>query len=90
MRLIHTPRIALRPHSGGLLHMEAPDTAVDPYTPDPDLRRWATEFLPRARRTVRGLQDAAIVGTSSACARFRPTSSPSLGACQVPSGSTSR
>ena len=90
VRLIHTPEIALRPHSGGLLHLEAPDAAVDLYTPDPDLRRWATEFLHRARRTVRGLQDAVVAATRSACARCPPTSSPSSAACPAPSGSTSR
>ena len=60
MRLVHTPEIALRPHSGGLLHLEAPDAAVDLHTPEPDLRRWAAALLRRAQQTVRGLIDARV------------------------------
>ncbi len=59
-RLVHTPEIALRPHSGGLLHLEAPDAAVDLHTPEPELRRWATALLRRAQQTVRGLIDARV------------------------------
>jgi hypothetical protein len=71
-RLIHTPRLALRPHPGGLLHLEAPDAAVDLHTPDRELRRWAAELLRRARGTVRGLDGAAgsamtAPGRSRAC-----------------------
>ena len=62
VRLIDTPRLALRPHSGGLLHLEAPDAAVDLHTPETGLRHWAGELLDRARRTVRGLDDAAVAG----------------------------
>jgi len=51
-RLVHTPEICLRPHPGGLLHLEAPDAAVDLHTPDPDLRRWAAELLRRAQARV--------------------------------------
>jgi D-hydroxyproline dehydrogenase subunit beta len=63
VRLMHTPEISLRPHPGGLLHLEAPDAAavVDLHTPQPELRRWAAELLRRARRTVRGLDDAQVV-----------------------------
>jgi hypothetical protein len=55
VRLLHTPDLALRPHPGGLLHLEAEDAAaaVDLHTPEPELRRWAAELLGRARRTVR-------------------------------------
>jgi D-hydroxyproline dehydrogenase subunit beta len=60
-RVIHTPLLALRPHSGGLLHLEAPDAAVDLHTPDSELRRWAAELLRRARQTVRGLDDARVI-----------------------------
>jgi glycine/D-amino acid oxidase-like deaminating enzyme len=77
VRVIHTPQLALRPHSGGLLHLEAPDAAVDLYTSDPDLRRWAPEFLHRARRTVRGLQDAAVVGYQ-VCVRPLPADGQSI------------
>ena len=60
VRLVHTPEVSLRPHSGGLLHLEAPDAAVDLHTPDPDLRRWAAVLLRRAQQTVRGLIDARV------------------------------
>jgi D-hydroxyproline dehydrogenase subunit beta len=88
VRLIHTPQLALRPHpggllhleapdAGGLLHLEAPDAAVDLHTPDPDLRRWAAELLHRARRTVRGLQDATVVGYQ-VCVRPLPADGQSI------------
>jgi D-hydroxyproline dehydrogenase subunit beta len=76
-RVIHTPRLALRPHAGGLLHLEAPDAAVDLHTPDADLRRWAAELLHRARRTVRGLDDAAVVGYQ-VCVRPLPADEQSI------------
>jgi len=60
--VVHAPQVHLRPHPGGLLHLEAPDAAVDLHTPEADLRRWAGELLRRARRVVRGLQDAEVVG----------------------------
>jgi D-hydroxyproline dehydrogenase subunit beta len=73
LRLLHTPELALRPHPGGLLHLEAPDAAeaVDLHTPEPDLRRWADELLRRARRTVRGLDDARVIETK-VCVRPLP------------------
>ena len=63
VRLLHTPDLAVRPHPGGLLHLEAEDAAaaVDLHTPEPELRRWGAELLRRARRTVRGLDDARVV-----------------------------
>ena len=63
VRLVHTPDLALRPHPGGLLHLEAEDAgaAVDVHTPEPELRRWGDELLHRARRTVRGLDHARVV-----------------------------
>ena len=60
VHLVHTPEICLRPHSGGLLHLEAPDAAVDLHTPELDLRRWAATLLRRAQQTVRGLIDARV------------------------------
>ena len=60
VRLVHTPEVSLRPHAGGLLHLEAPDAAVDLRTPEPDLRRWAATLLRRAQQTVRGLIDARV------------------------------
>ncbi len=60
VHLVHAPEICLRPHSGGLLHLEAPDAAVDLHTPETDLRRWAAALLRRAQQTVRGLIDARV------------------------------
>ena len=79
VRLVHTPDLALRPHSGGLLHLEAEDAAaaVDLYTPEPELRRWGDELLHRARRTVRGLDDARIV-EFKVCARPLPLDGQSI------------
>jgi len=54
--------VYLRPHAGGLVHLEAPDAAVDLHTPEADLRRWAGELLDRARRVVRGLDGASVAG----------------------------
>ena len=61
-RVVHTPEVYLRPHSRGLVHLEAPDAAVDLHTPGTELRRWAEELLRRARLAVRGLNDACVVG----------------------------
>ena len=77
VRVIHTPRLALRPHSGGLLHLEAPDAAVDLHTPETELRRWAGELLHRARRTVRGLDDATVAGYQ-VCVRPLPADEQSI------------
>jgi glycine/D-amino acid oxidase-like deaminating enzyme len=76
-RLIHTPRLALRPHSGGLLHLEAPDAAVDLHTPDTELRSWAAELLDRAQATVRGLDHATVVDYQ-VCVRPMPTDGQSI------------
>ena len=60
-RVIHTPQLAMRPHSGGLVQLEAPDAAVDLHTPGAELAGWAAELLHRGRRVVRGLDEAAVV-----------------------------
>jgi glycine/D-amino acid oxidase-like deaminating enzyme len=79
VRLLHTPDLALRPHPGGLLHLEAEDAAaaVDLHTPEPELRRWAAELLRRARCTVRGLDDAQVVAYQ-VCARPLPPDGQSI------------
>ena len=79
VRVVHTPEISLRPHSGGLLHLEAEDAAeaVDLHTPEPELRRWADELLRRARRTVRGLDDARVV-EFKVCVRPLPADGQSI------------
>jgi D-hydroxyproline dehydrogenase subunit beta len=60
-RVIHGPEICLRPEGDGLVHIEAPDAAVDMHTPQADLRRWATVLLSRAQRAVDGLEDADVL-----------------------------
>jgi glycine/D-amino acid oxidase-like deaminating enzyme len=76
-RVVHAPDIYLRPHSGGLVHLEAPDAAVDLHTPEPELRRWADELLSRARHTVRGLDDARVVAYQ-VCVRPMPADGQSI------------
>ena len=77
VRVVHTPEIALRPHSSGLLHLEAPDAAVDLHTPEPELRRWATALLRRAQQTVRGLTDASVE-QCQVCVRPMPADGQSI------------
>ena len=76
-RVVHTPEICLRRHSAGLVHLEAPDAAVDLHTPDPERRRWATELWDRARRTVRGLDHATVVDYQ-VCVRPMPADGQSI------------
>ena len=76
-RMVHAPDVFLRPHTGGLVHLEAPDAAVDLHTPRADLRRWADELLRRARNVVRGLQEAAVVGYR-VCVRPMPSDGRSI------------
>ncbi len=77
VRVVHTPQVCLRPHSGGLVHLEAPDAMVDLHTPEPELRRWAHELLHRARRAVGGLDDAGVVGYR-VCVRPMPADGRSI------------
>jgi glycine/D-amino acid oxidase-like deaminating enzyme len=77
VRLVHTPELALRPHPGALLHLEAPDAAVDLHTREAELARWAAELLRRAQRTVRGLDDARVVDYK-VCPRPMPTDGQSI------------
>jgi D-hydroxyproline dehydrogenase subunit beta len=76
-RMVHAPQVYLRPHAGGLVHLEAPDAAVDLHTPEADLRRWAAELLHRARRSVRGLDDASLV-SYRVCVRPMPADGRSI------------
>ena len=76
-RLIHTPEISLRPHPGALLHLEAPDAAVDLFTPETELQLRADELLRRAQRTVRGLDDARVTA-SQVCVRPMPADGQSI------------
>jgi glycine/D-amino acid oxidase-like deaminating enzyme len=77
IRVLHTPDLALRPHPGGLVHLEAPDATVDLHTPDPELRRWAAELLDRARHTVHGLDDTRVVAYQ-VCVRPMPADGQSI------------
>jgi D-hydroxyproline dehydrogenase subunit beta len=61
VRILHTPELSLRPHADGTVHLEAPDAAVDLHTPRSALRRWADGLLGRARRAIRGLDDARVL-----------------------------
>ena len=76
-RIMHTPLVDLRPHAGGLVHLEAPDAAVDLHTPEPELRRWARELLSRARGVVDGLDDASVTGYR-VCVRPMPADGRSI------------
>ena len=75
--MVHAPEVHLRPHSGGLVHLEAPDVAVDLHTPDAKLRDWAEELLRRARRVIRGLDDADVTGYR-VCVRPMPADGQSI------------
>jgi glycine/D-amino acid oxidase-like deaminating enzyme len=75
--LVHTPDLALRPHPGGLLQLEAPDAAVDLHTSQAELTRWAAELLRRAQRTVLGLEDAGVV-RYQVCVRPMPADEQSI------------
>jgi len=76
-RLVHAPGVHLRPHDGGLVHLEAPDAAVDLHTPGEELRRWAGELLDRARRVTGGLDDATVTGYR-VCVRPMPADGQSI------------
>jgi glycine/D-amino acid oxidase-like deaminating enzyme len=76
-RVVHAPDVYLRPHAGGLVHLEAPDAAVDLHTPEAELRRWADELLRRARRVVRGLAGATVAGYR-VCVRPMPADGQSI------------
>ena len=77
IRMMHTPQVHLRPHAGGVVHLEAPDAAVDLHTPEPDLRGWAAELLSRARGVVDGLDDASVTGYR-VCVRPMPADGQSI------------
>jgi D-hydroxyproline dehydrogenase subunit beta len=79
VRLLHTPGLSLRPHTGGLVHLEAEDAtaAVDLHTPEPELRAWAGELLARARRIIRGLENARVAEVQ-VCARPLPADGQSI------------
>jgi len=76
-RMVHAPGICLRPHTGGRVHMEAPDAAVDLHTPDAELRQWAAELLRRGRQVIPGLARAQVMGYR-VCVRPMPADGRSI------------
>ena len=76
-RVVHAPDVYLRPHGAGLLHLEAPDMPVDLHTPQAEQRSLADQLLQRARRTVRGLDDAHVVAYR-VCVRPLPADGQSI------------
>jgi D-hydroxyproline dehydrogenase subunit beta len=76
-RMVHAPRIYLRPHPAGRVHLEAPDAAVDLHTPHAELRGWAAELLARARRVIPGLAQAQVAGYR-VCVRPMPADGQSI------------
>ena len=50
---------------------------MDLHTPETELRHWAGELLGRARRTVRGLDDATVAGYQ-VCVRPMPADGQSI------------
>ena len=74
---MHAPGIHLRPHTGGQVHLEALDAAVDLHTPDAELRRWAAELLGRACQVTRGLDQAAVTAYQ-VCVRPMPADGQSI------------
>lgn len=77
LRMVHAPDVHLRPHSAGLVHLEAPDAAVDLHTPETQLTGWAHELLRRARRVIGGLDDAAVADYR-VCVRPMPADGQSI------------
>ena len=75
--MVHAPAVHLRPDRGGLIHLEAPDAPVDLHTPAAALRRWADELLRRARRVIRGLDEAEVTGYR-VCVRPMPSDGQSI------------
>jgi glycine/D-amino acid oxidase-like deaminating enzyme len=75
--MVHTPDVDFRPHTGGLVHLEAPDVHADLHTAEPDLGDLAEELLARARRVTRGLDRAQVTGYR-VCVRPMPADGQSI------------
>ena len=76
-RVAHTPDIDFRPHTGGRVHLEAPDVHADLHTIEPRLGDLADELLRRARRVTRGLDRAEVTGYR-VCVRPMPADGQSI------------
>jgi len=76
-RMVHTPDVDFRPHTGGLVHLEGPDVHADLHTAEPHLGDLAEELLARARRVTRGLDQAQVTGYR-VCVRPMPADGQSI------------
>lgn len=76
-RMVHAPDIDFRPHTGGRVHLEAPDVHADLHTAEPHLGDLAEELLRRARRVTSGLDRAAVTGYR-VCVRPMPADGQSI------------
>ena len=76
-RMVHAPDVHPPTDRDGSIHLEAPDAPVDLHTPDAELRRWADELLRRARRVIRGLDEAEVTGYR-VCVRPMPADGQSI------------
>jgi glycine/D-amino acid oxidase-like deaminating enzyme len=77
VRMVHAPDVHFRPHTGGLVHLEAPDVPVDLHTAEPHLGDLADELLARAQRVTRGLDRAQVTGYR-VCVRPMPADGQSI------------
>ncbi|WP_345363629.1 FAD-dependent oxidoreductase [Actinoallomurus liliacearum] len=59
-RVLHTPRVHLRPHGPDTVHLEAGDVTADLHTPDAVQRELADTLLDRARLVVPSLREARV------------------------------
>ena len=76
-RMVHAPDVHFRPHTGGRVHLEAPDLHADLHTAEPHLGDLASELLGRARRVTRGLDRAEVTGYR-VCVRPMPADGQSI------------
>ncbi|HEX4254132.1 MAG TPA: FAD-binding oxidoreductase [Streptosporangiaceae bacterium] len=76
-RMVHAPDVHFRPHTGGLVHLEAPDVHADLHTAEPHLGDLADELLARARRVTRRLDRAQVTGYR-VCVRPMPADGQSI------------
>jgi len=90
VRVIHAPGVFLRPHAGGLVHLEAPDAAVDLHTRRPNCGAGRSGCCTGRSGSSAGWMMRVSPVIASACARCRRTASPSWAGCPVSAGCTWR
>ncbi len=76
-RMVHTPDVDFRPHTGGRVHLEGLGVHADLHTAEPRLGDLAGELLRRARRVTRGLDQAEVTGYR-VCVRPMPADGQSI------------